>query len=89
MKATETLHYQWHPPEQRVARAPGDPYGVLLAEMPPIAHVTTDPVTLGLHVTDFHRRGLSVGDPSSSAVLVHLSSIHASRSAARTLARTC
>ncbi len=52
MKATDPLRYQWHPPQQRVARTPGDPCGVLSVPLPSIAHVTTDPVTLDLYVME-------------------------------------
>jgi predicted glycogen debranching enzyme len=52
MHATDSLQYQWHPPLARVARTPGDPCGVLTIPLPPIPHVTIDPITLSLHIMD-------------------------------------
>jgi predicted glycogen debranching enzyme len=52
MHATDPLLYQWQPPLPRVARQPGGPCGVLTVPLPAIRHVTTEPVTLSLYVTD-------------------------------------
>ena len=64
MHATDPLRYEWHPPQQRVARNPGDPCGVLSVPLPSINHVTASPVTLNLYVTD------AFGAPCSSVTFL-------------------
>ncbi|HLJ54015.1 MAG TPA: amylo-alpha-1,6-glucosidase [Chthonomonadaceae bacterium] len=52
MRATDPLDYAWHPPQQRVARPPTEPCGLLSVPLPPIVHVTNDSVMLNLFITD-------------------------------------